>query len=127
MGVLGVLVAAFALSTVLQRAVPSGTVLPQSGTVRLEVLNGCGRKDAAAQAAQRLRNAGFDVVQIGNADRFNYGPVVVVDRSGNIEHVKKVARFLKTETVVIQRRKNSFYDATVIIGHAFAPSANEKG
>jgi len=121
--ILILVLAVFAASTFLERAVPSGTVLPKPGAVRLEVLNGCGRKDAAAEAARVLRKAGFDVVRIGNADRFNYGPVVIVDRTGKSAAIARLASFLRTDCVVIQRKKDGFFDATVVVGHAFRAEA----
>jgi hypothetical protein len=51
------------------------TVAPAS--VKVRVLNGSGTPGLAGTTAEELRRAGFDVVGVGNADRFDYGHSVV--------------------------------------------------
>jgi hypothetical protein len=48
------------------------TPTPTPVSVSISVLNGSGVVGAAGTAAEKLRAAGFEVVNIGNADRSNY-------------------------------------------------------
>lgn len=52
--------------------VPSSPVPSTPVTVTLSVLNGSGVVGAAGTAAEKLKSAGFEVTNIGNADRSNY-------------------------------------------------------
>ena len=53
--------------------------------IEVRVLNGSGQTGAASRAAQDLEAAGFDVVEIGNADRSDYGRTVVRHNDGTAE------------------------------------------
>ena len=46
--------------------------------VRVEVLNGNGVDGTASQVADVLRRKGFEVVAVGNADRFDYPATTVI-------------------------------------------------
>ena len=53
--------------------------------IEVRVLNGSGQTGAASRAAQDLEAAGFEVVEIGNADRSDYGRTVVRHNDGTAE------------------------------------------
>ena len=61
-------------------------------SIRIAVLNGCGRKGLAALFTKKLRSKGFDVVNGlgGNADSFDFDVSVVVDRKGDYEKARTV-------------------------------------
>jgi LCP family protein required for cell wall assembly len=48
-------------------------------TARVEILNGSGKSGAARAIAQALKDAGFAVVKIGNADSFDHEETIVYD------------------------------------------------
>jgi hypothetical protein len=72
--------------------------LPRSETSVL-VLNGDGRTGAAAEAADRVRGAGYIVGSVGNASRSDYGKSVVMYRPGFEGEAKRLARDLKIPIV----------------------------
>lgn len=49
---------------------------------RVQVLNGCGVRGLGQMLSPVLRRNGFDVREIGNADRFSYEQTLVLDRVG---------------------------------------------
>lgn len=51
--------------------------------VRVKVLNGSGVTGLARRVGELLRNEGFSVVHIGNADRFDYPESYIIDITGN--------------------------------------------
>ncbi|MBP3192024.1 LytR C-terminal domain-containing protein [Natronogracilivirgula saccharolytica] len=89
-----------------------------SDVIQVEVLNGCGVPGLATKFTSRLRQNGFDVVQSGNFETFDITETIVIDRSGNSENAKRVARALGVPETRIQREISSdFYlDATIVIG-----------
>jgi hypothetical protein len=84
--------------------------------VIVEVLNGCGLPGIADRVAERLRDGGFDVMFIGNADDFNYASTLVVDRSGDRSKALAVACAVGDASVICQMSSAAFVDATVVIG-----------
>ena len=95
------------------RSLPGSAVSDARG--RVEILNGAGTPGLAKLATEKLREAGFDVVQFGNA-RKRTDTSSVLDRVGNPELATSVGRALgigRVETVIDTTR---FVDATVIIG-----------
>jgi hypothetical protein len=90
------------------------------GSIEVEVLNGCGRKGAAAEVAERLRSLGFDVVAIGNADDFDHAETVVIDRSGSSAGVTQVAEALGCPRRGRDLRDGALVDVSVVLGADFA-------
>ncbi len=87
------------------------------GRIVVEVRNGCGIKGIGEVVGRKLRNYGFDVIYIGNAEDFNFGKTIVVDRCGDLSKAREVARRLGTDAVLQQINTNLFVDVTVIVGH----------
>lgn len=92
-----------------------------SDVIQIQVLNGCGVAGVATQFTGKLRRSGFDVVESGNFETFNVEKTFVIDRSGNLENARRVARALGiSEENIIREVASGFYlDATVVIGMDF--------
>jgi hypothetical protein len=88
--------------------------------VRVEVLNGSGVFRAGQRAAERLREGGFDVVDIRNADRSDYQETLVLDRVGVTRHARSVARRLGAKSTTQQRNEDLLLEVTVILGRDVA-------
>jgi len=84
--------------------------------VVVEVLNGCGRPGVAERASSHLRNRGFDIMYVGNADDFDFAETLVVDRTGDRDKAHAVADALGGAPVVYQVSSAFFVDVTVILG-----------
>lgn len=91
-------------------------------TIQVEVRNGCGVPGVAGRFTERLRKFGFDVVESGNFETFDIPRSLVIDRSGNLEHAKRVAAALgiPEEQVIQEISPDFFLDATVVIGADFS-------
>jgi hypothetical protein len=99
---------------------PGGTGQVCEIPVVIEVLNGCGHPGIAERVSEMLRDHGFDVMFIGNADDFDHVSTLVVDRSGDRSKALAVARVLDGASVIYQTSSSTFVDATVIIGSGLA-------
>ena len=69
-------------------------ILRRRDMVRVEVLNGNGINGTASRVADYLRNQGFEVVAVGNADRFDYPATTVIPRRGRTASAERVATVL---------------------------------
>ena len=91
-----------------------------STTIRIAVLNGCGREGLATMFSRNLRNLGYDVVngQGGNADSFDFDFSVVLNRKGNRKNAEKVADDLGIKEIIDQYSANPYIieDVVVILG-----------
>lgn len=85
----------------------------------VEVRNGCGVSGLGDRVARYLRNQGFDVILVGNAEDFEFAETMVVDRSGEWAKAHEVARALGGVQVVQQISSATLADATVVIGRDF--------
>jgi len=92
----------------------SEAVAPPSG-IRVEVLNGSGQEGMGSRVADRLRDAGFQVISVRNADRFDYPRTLVAARGNDIGRARAVARKL-AGSQVIRQRSTVDWDVTVVIG-----------
>ncbi|MFC1627589.1 LytR C-terminal domain-containing protein [Gemmatimonadota bacterium] len=109
-----------------EEAVPtdSFTELEQAGDLResadqrpqVEVLNGCGISGVAALTHEYLRRFGFDVVNVENAASFDYRETIVIDRGGDEQVARRLARIIDTENVIRQVRPDLMLQVTVILG-----------
>ncbi|MDI6400587.1 LytR C-terminal domain-containing protein [Balneolaceae bacterium ANBcel3] len=89
-----------------------------SHVIQVEVLNGCGVPGIATRYTSLLRQNGFDVVSSGNFETFDIQESLVIDRRGNMENARRVARALGIpEQRIIREISTDFYlDATIVIG-----------
>ena len=89
-------------------------------SVKVAVLNGCGRAGLASLFSRKLRDMGFDVVNgLGeNADSFDFDISVVVDRKGVRNKAVIVGRSLGINVILDQRSNDPYLieDVTVILG-----------
>ena len=120
---LGVIVLAYALVTRTtqpqpepSRAKPSAKLV--GNIIQVEVLNGAGVDHLAWETTQFLRDQGFDVVNTGNAQSFDYEQSVVIDRIGDLESARRVARALEISPDRVRQevRTDYYLDASVILG-----------
>ncbi|HKY61108.1 MAG TPA: LytR C-terminal domain-containing protein [Gemmatimonadota bacterium] len=84
--------------------------------IRIEVRNGSGTAGAAERVTEILRRRGFDVVDFGNADRFDYERTVVLDRIGRPEYAREVAAAFQGLPIESAPDSSLYLDVTVRIG-----------
>lgn len=142
--VFALLLGAFAASTLIRHADRSGDspavegvapsrVMPpeERARIRVEVRNGSGEPGAAGRMTDFLRSAGFDVVDFGNADRFDHERTVVVDRVGDPRRAREVAAALQGVPIRTDPDSSLILDATVLVGadleEVLARVAEERG
>lgn len=95
---------------------PRAPRLENGKAIRVEVLNGSGTSGAAMGLAEALRDSGFDVVDIRNADRSDYGRTLVLDRVGEERWARAVAGRLGVEEIARERNDDLLLEVTVIVG-----------
>ncbi len=92
---------------------------PTAFQIQVEVLNGCGERGIGQLAMRFLRERGFDVVNIDNADHFEYRETIVLDRRGKngpSSAARAVGGALGTPNVLLQRNDERMVDVSVVIG-----------
>lgn len=88
--------------------------------IRIEVLNGTTTERLGQQAADRLRKAGFDVVEVANAEDRGFAETVVVDRADNrAANARLVAGELDCKNVIPQLEPTLLLEVTVIVGQDY--------
>jgi hypothetical protein len=108
------LIAALGLSVAL-RVGPTGSGRPDH-PIRIQLLNGSGYAGMAGELASVLRDGGFDVLEVGNADRSDYRSTLVVSRRPEPGPARIVAEYLGTRHVIQQIGSQEMIDVTVIVG-----------
>ena len=84
--------------------------------IRVQVRNGSGIPGAAAQVTEYLREAGFDVVDFGNAEEFDEPRTVVIDRIGARGRALEVAAALRGVPIRSEIDTSLYLDVTVLVG-----------
>ena len=84
--------------------------------IQLEVLNGCGESGIANNFTSLLRNSGFDVVEVGNFERFDVEQSFVISRGSSLANARRVAEAVGVdENNIIREESSDFYlDVTVV-------------
>lgn len=93
------------------------------GRVRVEVLNASGVPGLAAKGRTMLRDRGYDVVYVGNANGFEPDTSLVLDRVGRMELARSVADELAIPRVFPRPDSNVYVDVTVVLGKDWAAGA----
>lgn len=91
--------------------------------LRVEVLNAAGVGGLARRATEHLRDRGFDVVHIDNADTSGEETTVVVARTPDVEAARRVAHALGTDSVIVDADPQLYVDATVRLGRDWPAAA----
>tara|TARA_B100000029_G_scaffold379607_1_gene374459 strand:+ start:685 stop:1134 length:450 start_codon:yes stop_codon:yes gene_type:complete len=83
----------------------------------VEVLNGCGEAGVANLFTNFLRKNNFDVIEIKNAEHFNYEytTLIINDSKDNIS-AHKLEKLLTINKNNIIKKKNLVWDYIIIIG-----------
>ena len=84
--------------------------------VRVQVLNGSDEGGVAGRLASRLREGGFHIVEVRNADRDDYFATLVVARQEDPAGALAVARYLGSPPVIRQAWSSDQADVTVVLG-----------
>lgn len=103
---------------------PAGTPAMRAARhqVQVEVLNGCGKVGISQKVRDYLRTQGFDVVNVDNAENFQFPETIVLDRVGRTtvsDGALAVAQALGTTHVILQRNDDRMVDVTAIIGQDY--------
>ncbi|EKP94942.1 transcriptional attenuator, LytR family [Thermaerobacter subterraneus DSM 13965] len=105
----------------------AGVDVEANAQVRLEVLNGNGRRGAAGQAADLLRSLGFRVVTVGNAERFDFATTVVVVRPEDTAVADRLRQALAGSAVTVRVETAEDLpegiDARIVVGADFTGTA----
>ncbi|MGH7741534.1 MAG: LytR C-terminal domain-containing protein [Candidatus Eiseniibacteriota bacterium] len=116
---LGILVVALVASLIWSRVMPEGghpVAGPHRHVIRVQVLNGSGEDGIASRVASFLREGGFQVVEVGNADRRDYFATLVVARREDPEAARAVAHYLGGLPLVRQVWSSEVAEVTVVLG-----------
>ena len=86
------------------------------------MLNGCGAKGIGIKFTSILRARGFDVVEMKNYKTFHVPQTLVVDRVGNLQTARQVAKVLGVSDKNVNQQINPDYyvDVSVIIGKDYS-------
>lgn len=102
----------------------SAVHVPDSVRIKVQVLNATASRGLARRAMRQLRDAGFDVVEIGtvpSAQRVD--TTLVLDRSGHAAWAQLVAVALGGGTVQSRPDSSRYLDVTVLLGATYRPPA----
>lgn len=110
----------FLIYLLLDRLFPPGRIKIER-PIRVEVLNGCGAQGLALKMARYLRDNGFDVMNVGNAESFNIYRSMVIDRVGKLPLAERTAQAigLNSENIIQQRNEDSVWHVTIVIGRDY--------
>jgi LCP family protein required for cell wall assembly len=94
---------------------------------RIVIHNGTTTGSLASRTAAFLKERGFQVVQFGNADRFDYAQTVIIDYSDKPYTVGRLAQLFQVTEANIQRPSGiaSEVDILLIVGQDFQLPAGE--
>jgi hypothetical protein len=99
---------------------PSVPEREEGRPIRVEVLNGSGVRGAGLEMAEALRENGFDVVGIRNADHSDHERTIVVSHCGQSEFAQAVAASIGAVILREEPSTECFLEVTVILGRDHA-------
>lgn len=95
---------------------------PEGVRIRVEVLNATSTRGLARRAMRQLRDAGFDVVDMGTAPATaRRDTTLVLSRSGHDEWAALVAEALGGGRVEARPDSSRYLDVTVLLGATYRP------
>ncbi len=105
--------------------VNAGTPAPALGNAQIRVENATYTDGLAARTRDLLQALGFNVVQIGSADRFDYAHSQIIAVADATPVAEEVAKALGLPpSAIVTSTANSPVDIRVILGQDYQPPAN---
>ena len=86
------------------------------GIIRVQVLNGSGEGGVGIRVASFLREGGYRVVEVRNADQGDYFATMVVARRGDLSNAREVAHYLGGPPLIKQAWDSDLADVSVLVG-----------
>jgi LCP family protein required for cell wall assembly len=83
---------------------------------RVEVLNGSGKTGAAQRVAEILRQQGYEITNVGNADSYNYDTSQIICNNDSVKDVTRIANIVNSTVVKRENNPSATADVTVIVG-----------
>ncbi|HUV05576.1 MAG TPA: LCP family protein [Armatimonadota bacterium] len=83
---------------------------------KVEVLNGSGMNGAGQRVADILRQHGYEITSVGNADSGSYASSQVICHSSNVQYANQIAGIVNSSTVKQEYDPSVKADVTVIVG-----------
>ena len=83
----------------------------------VEILNGCGQPGIANLFTYYLRSHNYDIIEVKNADHFNYEETYIIINDSNKMHLaKELISLLKIDKESFLIDKSKIWEITIIIG-----------
>ena len=84
--------------------------------IRVQILNGSGEAGIGIRVATFLREGGYRVVEVRNADRSDYFESMVVARGPDLSMAREIAHYLGEPPLIEQAWDSDLADVSVLIG-----------
>ncbi len=96
-------------------------ILALDEVATIDIQNGSASDGIANMASEYLKEQGFSVVSVGNADQFDYQNTIIYDYSGSYYTTRWLAENFNVEPthIIDMSDPNSLVDVRIIIGHDF--------
>lgn len=96
-------------------------ILALDEVATIDIQNGSASDGIANMASEYLKEQGFSVVSVGNADQFDYQNTIIYDYSGSYYTTRWLAENFNVEPthIIDMSDPNSPVDVRIIIGHDF--------
>ena len=89
---------------------------PGVRVIRVQILNGSGEAGIGTRVATFLREGGYKVVEVRNADRSDYFASAVVASRTDLSMAREVAHYLGEPPMILQAWDSDLADVSVLIG-----------
>ena len=96
-------------------------ILALDEVATIDIQNGSASDGIANMASEYLKEQGFSVVSVGNADQFDYQNTIIYDYSGSYYTTRWLAENFNVQPthIIDMSDPNSPVDVRIIIGHDF--------
>ncbi len=98
------------------------------GDLRIRVLNGVGEPGVANEVARLMIENGYKVIDVKNADKFDYAEtqlIIYSTKSSDMVKANKVKSILSVGKIILNNLPQDVADMTIIIGTDFQSKAYE--
>lgn len=108
------------LITQLEKGEPKEAISQKAEPVQIRVLNGSGKAGLAAKVADKLNEQGYKIIEVGNAEKFDYQYTQIINYNQGKTVAKKIAKIVNGKELISGNDENKGEDITVIVGKDYA-------